>query len=448
MANGLPVADIQGFLLHDYHMPHLRVFVLQVQDAAAARKAIGGLARGGARLAPVTTAERATSRPAVALNIGFTHDGLLALEPGEFSFQRSFRAFVAGAVARAEHVGDTGASSPDRWMDGLGSRPIHAVVHLYATTTQARDEQTAAFLEQISGGFGILSRIDGDTLPGDRIHFGYRDGIAQPRVAGASADQPADCQPEVPAWHFILQDSDDALYYLPQPRALVDNGGFGVFRVLAQDVAGFERFLDANASTIDRELLAAKMCGRWRNGVPLMLSPDTDQPAEASSGANSNAFDYVARPGYDGPTDEQGVRCPIGSHIRRNNPRSQPVAGDVKLHRVLRRGMPYGPPYNPDAPDDGIERGLLGLFLGVSIESQFEFLMADWVEIGGFTPGLPEAHKDPLIGNNSATTSAFTIPKDDGTTIEVRGFAPFVTTRAGAYLFYPGIAGLGYIATR
>ena len=31
---------------------------------------------------------------------------------------------------------------------------------------------------------------------------------------------------------------------------------------------GFEDFLQSNRYKIDPELLAAKMCGRWRNGVP------------------------------------------------------------------------------------------------------------------------------------------------------------------------------------
>ena len=39
------------------------------------------------------------------------------------------------------------------------------------------------------------------------------------------------------------------------------------------------------------ELIAAKLCGRWRNGVPLALSPstpDTELPFE-----KYNAFDYA-----------------------------------------------------------------------------------------------------------------------------------------------------------
>ena len=50
------------------------------------------------------------------------------------------------------------------------------------------------------------------------------------------------------------------------------------FRVSQQDVVGFEEFLQSHRDVIDPELLAAKVCGRWRNGVPLALSPETDSP--------------------------------------------------------------------------------------------------------------------------------------------------------------------------
>ena len=55
-----------------------------------------------------------------------------------------------------------------------------------------------------------------------------------------------------------------------------------MFKMIKQDVVGFEKFLQANTHRIDPELLAAKLCGRWRNGMPLMLSPDTDAPQEDS----------------------------------------------------------------------------------------------------------------------------------------------------------------------
>ena len=69
-------------------------------------------------------------------------------------------------------------------------------------------------------------------------------------------------------------------YLVPEPRQLGLNGSFAVFKKVETDVVAFENFLQSNRDRIDPELLAAKIMGRWRNGVPLALSPDTDSPAE------------------------------------------------------------------------------------------------------------------------------------------------------------------------
>src|SRR6266550_2533524 len=79
---------------------------------------------------------------------------------------------------------------------------------------------------------------------------------------------------------------------LPVPKVLGHNGSFGVFRVLEQDCEGFEKFLDEQAMPGERELLAARMLGRWRNGVPLALSPQTWESIPPLSDEQKNAFDY------------------------------------------------------------------------------------------------------------------------------------------------------------
>ncbi len=94
--------------------------------------------------------------------------------------------------------------------------------------------------------------------------------------------------------------------------------------MIATDVVGFENFLQSNKGKIDPELLAAKMCGRWRNGVPLALSPDTDSPPGGIPIEQLNNYDYVNE---DGSGDPKGIRCPVGAHMRRINPRGQPVTG-------------------------------------------------------------------------------------------------------------------------
>jgi hypothetical protein len=128
------------------------------------------------------------------------------------------------------------------------------------------------------------------------------------------------------------------------------------------------------------------------------------------------------------------------------SPRGQQViGGSTHLHRILRRGIPYGPPYDPTHPHDGHNRGLLGLFIGVSLRDQFEFLMANWANDGTFTAGLGHT-QDPLLGARPThSTATFSIPHPQGPVI-LDGLSRFVITRGSAYCFLPSITALRYLA--
>ena len=122
-------------------------------------------------------------------------------------------------------------------------------------------------------------------------------------------------------------------------------------------------------------------------------------------------------------------------------------AGVAQLkHRIVRRGLPYRPPYDPTNPNDGIERGLLGIFIVVSLKDQFEFLMKDWVNGSIFAPGL-SGTKDPILGDNSGGTGKFVIPVQGGPSIVVSGFSRLVQTRGAVYAFLPSIPAIQFIAS-
>jgi deferrochelatase/peroxidase EfeB len=479
----LDLADIQGFVVRGYRMPMVRHFSLSVGDAAHARKLLGRLISGDESDVPqITTAEdwhigfepgpsddlqvAPRRKPDYCLNVGITWPGMMALQINDrvpdLSF-KSFRAFTEGAAERAKLVGDTGPSSPEHWVGNFGTGRDHVLITLHAMSPEAMtsySERLAALFAE-GGAFQEVYRADGMALmdmqngqpvPTSKVHFGYHDGISMTTIRGGPERYTPDHQQPCEPWLFVLQEEAEN-YFVPEPKKLGLNGSFAVFKILMTDVVGFEQFLQSNKDKIDPELLAAKMCGRWRNGIPLALSPDTKSPDGGIPPEQLNNFEYV---NADGSGDPKGLRCPVGAHIRRINPRGQPVTGQGhpggsnNTHRLIRRGLPYGPVYDPKQPYDGIERGLLGYFINSNIENQYEFVLGEWVNKSEFAGAvrLPLKSKDPLIGMQDSASSVFVIPQTDGApAIKVTGFSHFVKTRAAAYCFLPSITAIQFIAS-
>jgi deferrochelatase/peroxidase EfeB len=481
-ASALDLPDIQGLILRGYRMPMVRHFLLEVGDPAAARKLLGRFINGDEADAPqITTAEdwhvgfapgpnddpAATPRrkPDYCLNVGITWPGLIALGVKDhvpsLSF-KSFGAFTSGAASRAALVGDTGPSAPEHWIDGFGNGSDHVLVTLHAISPEAMtaySDRLAALFPETNAfrevwrqdGTALMEMKDGQPVPTTKVHFGYTDGISMTTVRGGPEHYHPDHQQPCEPWLFVLLDEAEN-YFAPEPKQLGLNGSFAVFKMIECDVVGFENFLQSNKEQIDPELLAAKMCGRWRNGVPLMLSPDTDSPEGGLAPDQFNDFDYV---NADGSGDPKGLRCPVGAHMRRINPRGQPVTGQGKpggsnnTHRLTRRGMPYGPVYDPAQPCDGVDRGLLGYFINTNIENQYEFVLGEWVNKAEFAGSvrLNPKSKDPMIATQDPEDSIFVIPQPNGApSIKVTGLSTFVKTKAAAYCFLPSITAIKFIA--
>ncbi len=480
--SALDLADIQGFILRGYRMPMVRHFLLTVGVPGEARKLLGRLASGDESDTPqITTAEdwhvgfepgpfdnqaeAPRYKPDYCLNVGITWPGMLALEirdkVDELSFA-AFGSFIAGAAERANFVGDTGPSAPENWIGGFGKGSDHVLLTLHAISPEAMttysDRLTALFAER--GAFTEICRVDGNAwlemvdgnpVPTAKVPFGYTDGISMTTIRGGPERYPADHQQPCEPWLFVLLDEAEN-YVVPEPHELGLNGSFAIFKMIKTDVVGFENFLQSNKDKIDPELLAAKICGRWRNGVPLALSPDTDNPPGGIPLDQLNNYEYV---NADGSGDPEGLRCPVGAHMRRINPRGQPVigqgnpGGSNNSHRLIRRGLPYGPNYDPKQPYDGIERGLMGYFISSDIDDQYEFVLKEWVNGAAFAGQmrLDPKSKDPMIGTQDPAESIFVIPQPNGAPpIEVTGFSTLVTTKAAAYCFLPSITAIKFIS--
>ena len=104
--------------------------------------------------------------------------------------------------------------------------------------------------------------------------------------------------------------------------------------------------------------------------------------------------------------DPHGYAVPLGSHMRRMNPRD--TAANINRRRMIRRGATYGLPLPEDAPDDGTDRGIAAFIICASLIRQFEFAQNVWANDRNFHELGNE--RDPIIGTQDGTLE-FKIPK-------------------------------------
>jgi len=457
----LDLADIQGNILRGYRRDLVRHLILEITDRAAARRFLAAAVGGGSNAVPeITRGVLWAVKPPFCFNIGVTYEGLRALGTPPEDLKTFPTEFVQGMTTRAMKLGDFGDSAPENWPAPF-DQPDR--VHLIASVHSDIPDHLDMVEKQVGEAFTILGVRNGRNLPEGKVFFGYVDGISQPRFEQVydpeqeGVDEPIDPLGTALLGHPTKQEG--VLFRVPSPHALGFNGSFNAFRVLAQDAAGFEAYLDRAADTLMqhpkrnlladpdnlhrigegldlpgalREVVAAPMCGRWRNGVPYELSPDAQWPETEVSLTN---FDYT-----------HTSRCPAGSHLRRGNPRGGPIVQRIANYtrRLVRRGMSYGPDFDPLNPDTE-ERGLLGSFIGANIGAQFEAVMCDWINLGLQDPRITGAN-DPLLGANTPETSWFDMMLADGDTIRLHGFPRLIQTRGGAYLFLPSLTAIRYLS--
>jgi len=469
-------ADVQRLVAYGYDFERSRHFILEVKTPQKARAFLAGLVELG-----LITDASADNEDVIArknrgccpTHIGFTFRGLqeLRLSPALLlAFREKAQAYTEGAALRAaRRLADSGASAAPWWDASFQHGRAHLLLSFYADTENELD-RFAEVLRQIPGADdldGWDAALDGCHLSPDkaqrRVHFGFRDGISNPRIAGFHSPE-AVPESKAPGLHapgeFLLGYENDEgfnpwLLLNPEPRpnpwllptahfdpGFFRNGSFAAFRKIEQHEAEFNAFVSAHATQlgVSEAYVRAKLAGRWDDGS--VVRPDEESaplPAPANDGdpppeAPLNDFDFS--------DDAKGRGCPFGAHIRRMNPRGDLIV-PFRRRPLIRRGMPYGRRYQ-DAPAD--KRGLLGLFFCASLEDQFEHLLAQWGYANPMGPDNWGDAKDPLIGNHQDARAVFDIPVAGEQTRQIDGFKPFVTTRGTLYAFYPGLSALRDIA--
>jgi Dyp-type peroxidase family len=452
--------DVQGIVLSGFGELTRSAYLLwrfRPDDLLGKKKWLSGLA---ARLTPCQPAPGSNTQP--AMNLALTASGLRHLGIGRSalnSFSFEFLEGMAPAHApgmpiprRTNILGDLGDSSPEHWDWGgwnEKTREVDGLLMLFAPE-ETLDELIETELHAMDGIVdGKPKVLRGQLFPETREHFGFVDGISQPKIEGRpkknrdgnSGKQKPAIRPgsEVKPGEFLLGYKNErrARVTNGHGRDIRRNGTYLVFRQLEQDVPAFHDFVSKVADDLGEtaDWVAAHLLGRSKDGKPLV--PGLRHSDEEG---RHNNFLYH----YE---DQSGLKCPIGAHIRRANPRDS-LGPDPdtalrlsKMHRIIRRGRPYGERWEPNAANAGGERGMLFIALNADIAGQFEMIQHSWINNPTFN-GL-YAGTDPI--SHFSDGKAITI-QSRPVNLRVDRPKPFVRVRGGAYFFLPGIQALHDIA--
>ena len=466
--------DIQKLVTSGYRAESSRHLILTVLHPALAQQFLHQLCLGGWLVDANQPRDGRAAR--CALSLGITFAGLKKLELDDRLLdvlRAKAPAFAQGAWARAkDQLGDVGDSAPGRWEASFRPDSAHLLLILHADDETALNTAEKKLM-QLAGTQAFASpwaRHDGvhlGTQPiGRRVHFDMLDGLSKPTILPeppGPEDLPNAARNSHRLGEFVLgYDNDDqvnpwrlsaerpAASRVPateQSRALADffkNGSFAAFRKMAQDEAGFRSFVRQQAQRLQGKqtqaqaeaFIRAKLLGRWDDGRVVQAKDTMD--SGPTGPAVTATFDFAG--------DQAGLGCPFGAHIRRMNPRDDPVV-PIRRRPILRRGMPYGEAYlRDDGQNDGQNRGLLGLFFCASLEHQFEHLVGQWANDTPMGTNNRGNARDPLIGHNDPARHVYDIPLSDTTALALRGLTPFVTTKGTLYAFFPSLSAIKQLA--
>ena len=302
------LADVQGNILRGYRTQRVRHLVLRVADVASARRWIGATAGDDRALAPaITPAAEWVHKPETFFNLGITFAGLRALRLPASSLESFPAPFVEGMAARNVKLGDLGESAPETWIEPFrDAERVHVIASIYADaagvarrrparraradrpvtrsswsacstgrcTTGTPSTSVTATTSPSRGSTGSTIRRCSPTLsrwrPSARCCSATRPRSKEspggchspPRSATTVRSTPSASSPRT------RRASRPSSTTRPTPCCAIAR---------AEELLplGAEAAITPNGTRRDamREVVAAKLCGRWRDGTPLELSP-------------------------------------------------------------------------------------------------------------------------------------------------------------------------------
>ncbi|UPJ66098.1 hypothetical protein [Bradyrhizobium sp. 191] len=437
----------------------------------------------------VTSETDALTPGQIVTNIAFTIEGLRHAGLSDAEVRTLPEEFLQGMERRAGLLGDVRWNHPQRWRLpasnwalGIGApdlreddpsprismSSVHAVLQLRLlskdpqTTADARKPLMAEMsrLVEVDPGVRPLSiqwmqrQRDGSS-ENMKDHFGFADGSSNPVLyesqAGKSYSNRVHLGEILCGYPNLADETAPLGDATNRAHAMLRDGSFMALRKLRQDVEQLEDVLSRatrqateaagpDAPALTREMLMAKMMGRWPTGHPKAGQPLTPTPPPDKG---CNDFNYDA--------DAQAQLCPFHAHIRRANPRIPITKADAGARppRIVRRGMSYGPPVNRDDPQAAKsvpqpERGLIFMAYNASLGEQFEVVQS-WLA-GGNSSGSSSQESDPFLGLAEPGRLRHFRFEHGGQTVRVAldgsdrlhdQPCPFVRLEWGAYFFAP-----------
>jgi Dyp-type peroxidase family len=380
---------------------------------------------------------------------GYTYLNIKAADqPSDPAFKASMRSRQAALVDPL----------PTTW-EAAYQTEYHAMILIADTSSAKVINKTNKMMQRIAAA-GLSVGGTFHTEPGTAIfneagegleHFGYVDGRSQPLMLIEDIQKEARKKGGIDKWspafapdQFVVPDkggANDTAY-----------GSYFVFRKLEEKVRAFKQAEAALGAQLGvGEMAGALVIGRYEDGTPIQLSP-----LATHADPVFNNFDYAGEP--PNVNDPNGPRCPIHSHIRKSNPRTDDTRGAT----MARRGITYGVRNDDthvddhgrvildevepgDRPEGGI--GLLFMSYQASIEKQFEVIQGKWVN----NPNYPKPNTgvDPVLSTVKTGGKQHWPEKNWGAaaTKDIDFFkvnpgaeGPFVVLQGGEYFFAPSLS--------
>jgi Dyp-type peroxidase family len=478
-------SDMQGLLVYGYQNLQACYYILfEIENTSKFKQWLSSAAFCNGLKSPKEN----------CINIAFTSKGLQQLTGSKdlISKEAGFDlAFIEGMDTdhRKRILGDYDLNDPKNWKWGHRSDDqTHGILMVFATNEIALNEMYEKNYKDLSP-IGARTKyiIKSSRLPDNKEHFGFKDGVSQPVMRGFNFHSRNDNY--VNPGEFILGHENEYEKLPVSPsinkNEIGKNGSYMVVREIEQDVQNFWKTIcnlhESNGDKSKPIKTASEMLGRWPNGIPLVFA-ETQEEAEKLYQEKSkelrehkvskkeglderynmtsflNDFNYYKE-------DPQGLKCPLGAHIRRANPKDSSNEDKKEpnkfsnRHRMIRRGRPYGKPLAESMKIEDIikaidkvdneSRGLTFICFNSDIKRQFEFVQQTWLNNIKFLGLYSEV--DPIAGvkgkAEKIVDNKFTEPA-----CPVRSkyydLPSFIKIKGGSYFFLPGIQAIKFLATK